>query len=97
MHVMYSYITMSHRTQITLTDEQYERLIEESKRSGAALAELVRRAIDQCYGRQARRDEFLRALDATAGLWSDRDFTTEEYLRRVRGPGLGERLAEIEW
>ena len=29
---------MSHRTQITLTDEQYERLINESRRSGLGLA-----------------------------------------------------------
>ena len=83
---MYSYIIMSHRTQITLTDEQYARLIEESNRSGVALAELVRRAIDQFYGRKAQREEFSRALDASFGIWRDHDFTTEQYLERAERP-----------
>lgn len=34
--MMYGYI-MSHRTQIILADEQYERLREESRRSGLSL------------------------------------------------------------
>jgi hypothetical protein len=34
---------MAHRTQITLGDERCERLRSESRRSGLALAELVRR------------------------------------------------------
>lgn len=41
---------MSHRTQITLTDDQYERLRTESERTGVGLAELVRRAVDRSYG-----------------------------------------------
>ena len=41
---------MSHRTQITLTDEQYALLREESRRSGHGLAELVRRAVERSYG-----------------------------------------------
>ena len=41
---------MSHRTQITLTDEQYELLLARSRRSGVGLAELVRRAVDSVYG-----------------------------------------------
>ena len=46
---MYTYITMTHRTQITLTNQQYERLQEESRLTGASLAELVRRAVDATY------------------------------------------------
>jgi hypothetical protein len=38
---------MSHRTQITLTDEQYERLRAESRETGLGLAEQVRRAVDR--------------------------------------------------
>jgi len=53
-------------TQITLADEQYERLRAESRRSGLGLAELVRRAADLTYG-SARPEETVRALDATFG------------------------------
>lgn len=40
---------MSRRTQITLTDQQHELLLEESVRSSISMAELVRRAIDATY------------------------------------------------
>ena len=59
---------MSHRTQITLTDEQYELLRSESRRRGVGLAELVRRAIDRTYG-SADRDEQLAALEESFGAW----------------------------
>ncbi|WP_116271413.1 ribbon-helix-helix protein, CopG family [Pseudofrankia sp. BMG5.37] len=47
---------MTHRTQITLADDQYARLRAESRRSGLGLAKLVRRAIDHTYG-TARPDQ----------------------------------------
>lgn len=87
---------MSHRTQITLTDEQYARLKDESSRSGVGLAELVRRAIDGRYGTGTRDvDEAVAALDATFGLWKDRDLDSVEYVRSLRGPGVGYRLREL--
>ena len=58
---------MAHRMQITLDDRQYERLRRESERTGASLAELIRRAIDRAYGADLTVDEKLRLLDATAG------------------------------
>ena len=60
---------MAHRTQITLDDRQYERLRQESERSGASLAELIRRAIDRTYGIQGSVEDKLRAIDETAGAW----------------------------
>jgi hypothetical protein len=88
LRVMYAHI-MSHRTQITLTDEQYRRFREESARSGLPLAELVRRAVDECYT-PATHNEFLEALDNAFGIWADR----EEYVDRLR-PGLARRLSKI--
>jgi hypothetical protein len=81
---------VSHRTQITLTDEQYALLKRESARTGVALAELVRRAIARTYS--PPRDDFEDALNASFGAWKDRDFDGLEYVRRIRGPGLGYRL-----
>jgi len=74
---------MSHRTQITLEDAQYERLLAESRASGLGLAELVRRAVDRVYGGTGA-DEFARALDDSFGAWSDRDVDGEAYVEAIR-------------
>jgi Ribbon-helix-helix protein, copG family len=58
---------MAHRMQITLDDRQYDRLRAEAERTGASIAELVRRAIDARYGAELTLDEKLRILDATSG------------------------------
>ncbi len=82
---------MSHRTQITLTDEQYERLRNESRRSGMGLAELVRRALDSVYGCQSR-EELLEALEASFGSWEGRDEDGAAYVEGRRR-GMAQRLA----
>lgn len=74
---------ISHRTQVTLTDEQYERLRGESKRSGLGVAELVRRAVDRSYG-ATHSDDALRALDDSFGAWTERDVDGATYVERLR-------------
>lgn len=81
---------MAHRTQITLTDAQYARLKRESERSGLALAELVRRSLDAAA--TTPRPDFEAALERSFGAWTERDFDGEEYVERIRRPGLGRRL-----
>lgn len=81
---------MSHRTQITLTNDQYETLQRESRRTGMSLAELVRRAIARAYGAPERASA--EALDESFGAWKSRDFDGAEYVERIRRPGLGRRL-----
>ncbi len=83
---------MSHRTHVTLTDEQYARLCEESRRTGLSSAELVRRAIDKSYREHSSAD-LEEALDASFGLWKDRDFDGAQYVDRLRR-GMGRRLAK---
>lgn len=58
---------MAHRMQITLADRQYERLRREAERTGASLAELVRRAVDRAYGTDLSLEEKRRLLHETAG------------------------------
>jgi predicted CopG family antitoxin len=58
---------MAHRTQITLSDRQYERLRREAERTGASLSELIRRAVDARYGRELSLDEKLEILESTRG------------------------------
>lgn len=81
---------MSHRTQITLTDDQYDRLLNESSRTGLSLAALVRRAIESSYGAPSS-DDTLLALEKSFGSWQEREFDGKEYAARLRR-GLGQRL-----
>ena len=74
---------MSHRTQITLEDAQYERLLAEARQTGLGLAELVRRAVDNTYGRSSA-DEFRKAVDQAFGSWSARDTDGEAYVEQIR-------------
>jgi hypothetical protein len=86
---------MAHRTQITLSDGQYQRLRIRSQASGVSLAELVRRAIDDVYAEdEPSLDEAIQILDRTSGAWRDRDFDGAEYIEGLR-PGLGHRLAKL--
>ncbi|MET0920123.1 MAG: CopG family transcriptional regulator [Acidimicrobiia bacterium] len=80
---------MSHRTQITLSDAQYELLLEESARSGASLAELVRQAVERAYGLVSRR-EMVDSFEQTFATWSDGD-EGAAYVERLRR-GMGRRL-----
>jgi hypothetical protein len=84
---------MSHRLQVTLDDHQYEALVHERERTGASLAEIVRKAVDRTLGAEhpsTRAEAFRRGLRAAAGVWHDRDEDGVAYQRRVRA-GLAER------
>ena len=52
---------LNRRLQVLVDDERYELLTRESKRTGAAVGELVRRAIDHEFPRLAGRTERERA------------------------------------
>jgi hypothetical protein len=58
---------MSRRTQITLTDHQHAFLVDESRRTGLSLAELVRRAVDGVY-RPFDRPR-LGGFELSVGVW----------------------------
>ncbi len=78
---------MSHRTQITLEDDQYARLQRESRETGLGLAELVRRALDQVYGASST-EQFERSLARSFGAWSERegsgDLDGAEFVEELR-------------
>ena len=86
---------MSHRTQITLEDEQYALLRAESARTGLGLAELVRRALDATYGPRLDATEQKRRLDLAFGLWSDRTDEEIDTLYSSLRPGLGRKLEKL--
>lgn len=72
------------RTQISLTAPQKRALDERSQETGLSLSELVRRALDSCYGPSCDAEADIAAIRSAAGAWRDRDFTGEEYIERLR-------------
>lgn len=52
---------LTRRVQVLVDDERYERLARESKRTGAPVGELVRRAIDHEFPQVDRRAQRERA------------------------------------
>ncbi|MGQ0776517.1 MAG: ribbon-helix-helix protein, CopG family [Pseudonocardiales bacterium] len=79
------------RTQVSLTEDQKQLLDTKSAESGLSLSELVRRAVDRCYGGGRDLERDLSRLRAGVGAWADRDETGESYVERVRS---GRRLAD---
>ncbi len=87
---MYTYIV--ERTQIYLSREQAAALDREAKRRGTTRSHLIREAIDQTYVVDPDRERVLAALRASAGAWTDRRETGEEYVDRLRSGGRLTRL-----
>jgi Arc/MetJ-type ribon-helix-helix transcriptional regulator len=79
------------RTQVSLTEDQKRMLDAKAAESGLSLSELVRRAVDRCYGGERDLEQDLSRLRAGAGAWAGRDETGEAYVERVRS---GRRLAD---
>ena len=87
---MYTYIV--ERTQIYLSREQAAALDREARRRGQTRSHLIREAIDRVYLSEPSIEEVLAALEASAGAWSNRTESGEEYVERIRS---GDRLAEL--
>ncbi len=79
---------MSRRITVTLSDEQYVRLVEDSRRARVPVSELIRRIVAARYG---QGEQLLAALDASYGAWTARRFDGESYVEGLRG-GLGTRI-----
>jgi predicted DNA-binding protein len=86
---MYTY-TMQ-RTQIYLTKREAAALDRAARQTGQTRSRLIRDAIEATYLTDADRTGVLDALEASAGIWSDRAESGEAYVERVR-PG---RLARL--
>lgn len=83
------------RTQIYLGDDERALLERASLATGASTSELIRRAIRSTFGRALTKEEKLRALQASAGIWKDRPFTGAEYVDAIRGGDMNEGLRRL--
>ena len=84
------------RTQIYLSDEDLELLARAARATGASRSELIRRAIREKYGGPARTpEERLADLRAARGIWKDRKFTGDEYVRALRSGDMNANLRRL--
>lgn len=88
---MYTYIV--ERTQIYLTRRESAALAKRSRETGRTRSQLIREAIAAQYLPETDAAALVEALDATSGIWADRQESGEAYVDRVR-PGRLARLHE---
>jgi hypothetical protein len=84
--------------QVSVEDEEYERLERESARTGRSIGELVRSAINKEYG-NTHRERLLQAVRESAGSAEPEDFdglSGEEYVEKIRR-GWSERAERLGW
>ncbi|MGI8944621.1 MAG: CopG family transcriptional regulator [Thermoleophilaceae bacterium] len=81
------------RTQIYLGDDELSLLDDAARATGASRSELIRRAVRRTFGENTRAER-LRALDASAGSWTDRHPAGADYVDELRGD-LNERLRRL--
>jgi predicted DNA-binding protein len=87
------YIYIVERTQIYLTRRESSTLARLAKETGRTRSQLIREAIAAQYVLSADAEALTAALDATAGLWSDRTETGEAYVERLRTGRLARRIS----
>lgn len=85
------------RTQIHLTEGDLALLDEAERATGAPRSELIRRAIRDKYGPAVDRslEERRARLMAAAGIWRDRQFTGEQYVRAIRSGDMNANLRRL--
>jgi hypothetical protein len=62
---------VSREFHLLLTDRQHALLTDEADRSGLPMAELIRRAVDRTYRRDARAS--VRGVELSLGVWRKPD------------------------
>jgi len=81
------------RTQIYLTDEQYDNLSIESKRVKKTISELIREAIQHRYNVK-KEEDFDKIVRDVSGIWKDRTDIKSgiDYVNNIRSD---KRLEEL--
>ena len=75
------------RTQLYLEENEHARLASLSEVTGKSVSQLVREAVHQVYGENLSIENKLALVNSAIGIWKDRRFDTEKYIRRLRRGG----------
>ncbi len=70
------------RTQIYIDDKTYVNLKKESRLKGLSISEIIRESVQKKLS--GRVDKMLRATDSVSGLWKDRRFDVDDFIRAAR-------------
>ena len=71
------------RTQIYLNDDLYFEIKKRSKKSKKSISEIIRKTLRESL-MPDRKEEMLSSINEAFGLWKDKEFNTEEYIRSIR-------------
>jgi hypothetical protein len=83
------------RTQVMLSEEEIELLDRARRATGASRSELIRRAVRAAYTPAETVDERLAGFRAARGIWRDRPFTGEQYVRAIRSGHMNANLRRL--
>ncbi len=72
-----------HRTQIYFDETEWGSLQWLASQRKTSVSDLIRKAVRKVYPSNAKSD-FGKTLEGIAGLWSDRRFDTDLYIRLLR-------------
>jgi predicted CopG family antitoxin len=70
------------RTQIYIDDETYGSLKTESRLKGVTVSEIIRESVRDNVSRRVQL--MLRATEGVSGLWKNRGFDVNEFVRAAR-------------
>jgi len=70
------------RTQIYIDEKTYSHLENESKIKGSSISEIIRQSVRERLNRGTQK--LLRSVEAIFGIWKDRKFDVDEYIRSGR-------------
>ena len=70
------------RTQIYIDEETYGNLKRESRLKGISVSEIIRESVQKKLS--GRGERMIRATDSVSGLWKDRRFHVDEFIRVAR-------------
>jgi len=70
------------RTQIYIDETTYGNLKKESSLTGLSISEIIRESVQKKLG--GRVERMLRAPDSVSGIWKDRRFDIDDFVRAAR-------------
>ena len=71
------------RTQIYLSDDLYFEIKKRSKKSKKSISEIIRKTLRENL-MPNKKEEILSSINEAFGLWKNKEFDTEEYIRSIR-------------